>query len=140
MKALLFKNSVMNKIFLIPALFIEVIGMFTSCKKAEAIHWYIETNGSFVYYFMNGNKGRQFYDKKANFIYNILSYPEEFLPYAVRGRVKSTYYFDYTINRAEEIQINNKTVYIIHIEDKSGFKLLRVCDDEMEVINELNKK
>jgi hypothetical protein len=70
----------------------------------------------------------------------IPSYPEEFLPYAVRGRVKSTYYFDYTINRAEEIQINNKTVYIIHIEDKSGFKLLRVCDDEMEVIKELNKK
>ena len=111
-----------------------------SCKKAGDIHWYIETNGSFVYYYMHGNKGRRFYDKKGSFVYNILSYTEEFLPYAVRDLVKSTYYFDYTITRAEEVQVNGKTFYFIHIEDKSGLKLLRVCDDEMEVIEEMNKK
>jgi hypothetical protein len=75
----------------------------TNCKKAENPHWYIDTKGTCVYYFVNGNKARRFYDNKGDFIYEILSYPEEYLPYHVRDLIKTVYYFDYKIIVAKEI-------------------------------------
>ena len=110
-----------------------------SCKEAEDIHWYIQTNGTFVHYLMNGNKGRRCYDKKGNFVYNILSYPEEFLPYAVRDQVKRTYYFDYNIILADEIQTEGKTIYIVHIKNKTTWKNIRVCNGEMDVLEEFHE-
>jgi hypothetical protein len=44
MKPLLSKNSVMNKTFLIPALYIEVVGMFTFCKKEYSCEGCINGN------------------------------------------------------------------------------------------------
>jgi hypothetical protein len=106
----------------------------TSCKKAENPHWYNDPKGTFVYYYINGNKARRFYDKKGDFVYDILSYTEEYLPYNIRDMVKRTYYFDYKIIVAEEIHTEGKTIYLVHITNKTDLLIVRVCDDEMDVI------
>ena len=110
-----------------------------SCKKAESIHWYPDTKGTFVYYYINGNKGRRFYDTKGDFVYNILSYPEEFLETDIRKLVKSIYYMDYTITWVNEIQTGDKTSFIVHLSDKTSWKTIMVCEGEIEVLEEFKK-
>lgn len=107
-----------------------------SCKKVENVHWYIEPNGSFVYYYLNGNKGRRFYDTKGNFIYNILSYSAQYLPDDIKDQVRSTYYFDYNITWAEEIQTDETKFYVVHLKNKTTSKNVRVCGGEINVLEE----
>jgi hypothetical protein len=109
-----------------------------SKKQVENVKWYEESNGYFVYYTNNGNKGRSFYDTKGNLIYNILSYQEQSLPHDIRDQVKSAYYFDYKITSVEEIQMQGKTIYIVHLTDNKTWKIVRIYDGEMEVIQEYN--
>ena len=108
-----------------------------SCKNAENSHWFVDSKGSCVYYSEKGKKGKRFYDKSGSFIYDILSYSEEDLPFAIRVQVKQTYYLDYNITHVQEIHANGKTIYMVQIQDKSTWKQLRICDEEMDVVNEL---
>jgi hypothetical protein len=110
-----------------------------SRKKAEDIHWYVDTRGYFAYYFINGNKGWSFYDKKGNFVYNIQTLTEESLPPEIRDLVKRTYYLDYKIDFAKEVQTDGKTVYIVNISDDKTIKILNIFDGEITVLNELIK-
>ncbi|MBN8672546.1 MAG: hypothetical protein J0L56_00350 [Chitinophagales bacterium] len=110
-----------------------------ACKKAESSHWYIDADGFFVYYLNEGNRARRFYDKKGNFIYSILFYPGHFLSADIKDKVKSTYYLDYTITRVEEVFLKGETIYFVHIEDPSCFKILRISGSEMETISEMFK-
>ena len=105
-----------------------------SCKKAEGIHWYIDARSTFAYYFINGNKAKRLNDKKGNFVYNILSYPEEFLPYSIRNQVKNAYNSDYTITWVNEVETEGKTTYIVHLLNKTTWLNVRVCDGEMDVL------
>lgn len=110
-----------------------------SCKNAESIHWYVEAKGSVAYYFTNGKKGMRVYDKKGHFLYNILSYQEEFLPFEVRDLVKRTYYFDYTIDLVNEVQTLGKTFFVVNISDKTTLKKVSVYDGEMELLTDFKK-
>jgi hypothetical protein len=57
----------------------------------------------------------------------------------IRAQVKSTYY-DYTITLVEEIeQINNPLVYLVHLADASTWKIVSVCDGEMETVQDFRK-
>jgi hypothetical protein len=110
-----------------------------SCQKAENIHWYIDAKATFAYYYVNGNKGWRVYDKKGNFVYNMDTYPEKFLPYDIRDQVKRTYYLDYNIIWVQEIQTEGKTIYIVHLTNKTTWLNVRVGDGEMDVLEEYNK-
>lgn len=107
-----------------------------SHPQAENVQWYVETNGSFVYYSLNEKKGRRFYNGKGMFVYDILTYSEKDLPLDIRAMVKQTYYLDYDITLVKEIHTAGKTIYIIDIQSKSTLKTLRICNDEMEVLEE----
>jgi hypothetical protein len=110
-----------------------------SCRKAENAHWYIEADGNFVYYYVNGNKARRFYDKKGNLVYNILTLPEKSLPFSIRNLVKQFSYFDYSIDLGEEIQTEGKTFYVVHISDAKTIKILTILDGEITVLKDLDK-
>jgi hypothetical protein len=61
------------------------------------------------------------------------------MPRDVRGMVKSEYY-DYTITVVEEIEERMKPlVYVVHLEDSTTLKNIRVCERDMEVIEEYKK-
>jgi hypothetical protein len=86
----------------------------------------------------DGAEHRVFYDKKGYWDATIKYYDEKKLPPDVRAIVKSTYY-DYSITSVQEIQKGNKIVYLVHMQDATTLKSVKVCDGEMEVIAEFNK-
>jgi hypothetical protein len=65
----------------------------------------------------------------------VKNYTEEKLPRGIREIVKSKYY-DYSIFYVDELETNttgDTSVYIVHLEDKTGVKLVRVYNGEMDV-------
>jgi len=113
---------------------------YRSFENATDIRWYaVEKKGTAGYYNVGEKKGRCFYDKRGRFVYSILTYSEQSLPMEVRDLVKRTYYFDYTIDLAEEVHANGETFYIVHVSDSKTIKLLIVYDGEINVYKEYNK-
>ena len=100
-----------------------------SNKEAENVRWYHDAQGFFVYYTKEVNKGRSFYNQKGNFIYNVLSYPGQFLSFKIKSWVKSVYYMDYKITHVNEIRQDGKTIFLVQITDDKTWKKLRIIDD-----------
>jgi hypothetical protein len=109
-------------------------------KNAENIRWYNDANGFFVYYSINGNKARSFYNKRGNFVYNSIAYTEQFLPLKIRELVKSVYYMDYKITHVNEIRQDDQTTFLVTVTDDKVWKKLRITDEDMEVISEFGIK
>ncbi len=107
-------------------------------EKAENIRWYKLDDGFIALFSLQGTKMRANYNNKGNWVYNMATYTEEKLPREVRHLVKSTYY-DYAITLVNEIKTGSKTIYIVHMADKTSWVNLRVCDGEMEVVEQLDK-
>jgi hypothetical protein len=79
------------------------------------------------------------YNRNGKWLSTLRQYDETKFDRTVRGQVKSVYY-DYNILLIEEIEQPMKPVtYIIHMEDRTSFKNIRVCDREMEVVTEIDK-
>jgi hypothetical protein len=109
-----------------------------SFKQADNVIWYKVKDGFMVYFYQDGSKKISGYDPKGNWLCNLISYKEDKLPEQVWQQVKSVYY-DCSITFVNEIQVRDKLIYIIHAEDKKSFKSIRVCGDEMNVIEEVQK-
>lgn len=110
-----------------------------SFKSATNASWYAASDGGFIASFKeNDVQNSVAYDKKGNWVYNIKRYAEKDLPKDVRAEVKSTYY-DFNITHVEEVLINDQTIYIVHMEDATQMKTLRVSDGEMQEIENLIK-
>jgi YD repeat-containing protein len=101
--------------------------------KINTESWY-NNDGGIVSYFVNeGVTCRVMYDKNGNWKGTEQTYSEEGLPDHLRSAVKGTY-FDYNITLVNEIQTMEGLVYIIHLENKSSLKNIRVnSDGEMDV-------
>jgi hypothetical protein len=78
------------------------------------------------------------YGAHGNWEFTIDYYGEAKLPADVRNEVKSTY-FDYTISGVDEVHIQDKDVYIVHMQDAKTWKVVRVEDGEMDLIEDFNK-
>jgi hypothetical protein len=108
-------------------------------QKVENAMWFSDQNGFMSYFIKNGYGNRVFYDKKGHWEFSLILYGEDQLPVDLRAAVKSRY-FDLAITLIEEVQTNNGMVYIVHLEDKSNIKILRLSNDaEMEILQELTK-
>ncbi|HMI61420.1 MAG TPA: hypothetical protein VK518_10935 [Puia sp.] len=82
---------------------------------------------------------RVIYDKKGNWLHTIAGYGGDKLAKDKRAMVRSTYY-DYDITYVDEIDLpGNKKVYLIHLQDEKSIKIIRICNDEMEMIEEYEK-
>ncbi|HEY4936830.1 MAG TPA: hypothetical protein VII44_09630 [Puia sp.] len=112
-------------------------GRFNGASNAM---WFADDNGFVSYFVQNGYGNRAFYDKKGRWQYSLLFYGEDKLPRDIRATVKSTY-FDLDITLVEEVQSTLGMAYIVHLEDKSNIKILRVSKDgEMDIMQELTKE
>jgi hypothetical protein len=108
-------------------------------KDAKDEKWFTLPNGYLAEFMLVNRKDAVVYDKKGNWKYTICYYDEKNLPDAVRAQVKSVYY-DYSISRVEEIRVEDKIIYLVHMQNETTWKNLRICDGEMEVIEDYNKK
>jgi hypothetical protein len=72
-------------------------------------------------------------------MFSLILYAEDKLPGDLRAYVKSKYY-DMTITLIEEVHTTDGMAYIIHLENKSDIRILRLSDDaEMEILQDLTK-
>jgi hypothetical protein len=71
-------------------------------------------------------------------LYTLRYYEEKNLPFEVRDVVKRKYY-DYSITGVNEILVEDKTIYIVLIQDGSNWKKVSVYDGEMKVLEDFNK-
>jgi len=65
-------------------------------------------------------------------------YDEKNLPVEIKAIVKPIYY-DYTISRVEEVHANDQIVYFVHLQNDSRLKTVKVCEGEMDLIEDLPK-
>ena len=107
-------------------------------KDVNNEKWYTIKNGFLAEFSLNTSKNRVVYDKKGNWRYTVSYYDEKNLPAEIRAIVKPVYY-DYTISRVEEVHANDQIIYIVHVQNDSSLKTLRVCEGEMDLIEDFPK-
>lgn len=107
-----------------------------SFKNAANVSWFKADNGAFLASFTEGNvKSSVAYDKKGKWLYSIKRYSEKELAKDLRSDVKSIYY-DFSIVAIDEVSVNDKTIYLVHLEDASALKTIRICDGDMEEVQD----
>jgi hypothetical protein len=109
-------------------------------KTASNVDWMIVETGYVVKYFDENNSNcRTVYNNRGDFVYTIRQYYENKMPHDIRHMVKSQYY-DYTITLVEQIeQTRQPLVYVVHLEDATTLKNVRVREREIEVMSEYMK-
>lgn len=100
---------------------------------AQDERWYVIQNGYMAKYKDGDTNLRLDYDRHGNWLYTIRYINEKKLPREVRSLVRSTWY-DHLISSAEEIQVGEQFIYILHIHEGDDWKLIRVADGEMSEI------
>jgi hypothetical protein len=109
-------------------------------NDARNVLWFSSGNGFISYFIQNGYGDRAFYNKKGLWQYSLIFYGEDKLPRDIRAAVKSVY-FDYDITMVEEVQTIDGMAYLLHLEDRLNFKILKVNQDcETEIIQDLTKE
>ncbi|HTQ65187.1 MAG TPA: hypothetical protein VMI12_10335 [Puia sp.] len=101
--------------------------------------WYSVPGGYDAEFTEDDIKNSVVYNKEGRWEYTIQRYGEDKLPDEIRSIVKSQYY-DYSISTVDEIHVDQKPIYIVHMQDKDSWKNVRVYDGEMTVIEDFNKK
>jgi len=106
---------------------------------AEDAVWH-QTNTSYVAVFTRDSvRYRVTYTNRGELSYTMKYYEEKQMARNIRAQVKSTYY-DYKIFVIQEIEMPDQpTIYIINLQGDSDWKKVRLCQGEMEVIEEYKK-
>ena len=109
-------------------------------KTASNVDWMIVETGYVAKYTDENNSNcRTVYNNRGEFVYTIRQYYENKMPRDIRAIVKSVYY-DYTITLVEQIEETRRPlVYVVHLEDATTLKNVRVCEREMDVMSEYIK-
>lgn len=111
-------------------------GRFTDAKDEK---WLTINSGFLAYFTQDGFKDRAYYDKKGRWQYSLKFCDEKKLPRDIRAVVKSTYY-DFAITLVEIIEIPAHLVYLVHLEDTTNLKIIRVSEEgEMDIFQEFTK-
>lgn len=102
--------------------------------------WMADDKGSTMYFIKDGFNNRAVYDAGGRWLYSLMYYNEAKLPRDIRAVVKREY-FDFDITVVEEVQTKDGKAYLVHLEDESTFKIVKVSTDgEMEIREEFCKR
>ena len=100
--------------------------------------WAKTQDGYVVRFSSNGIQTQAFLTNRGHCQGCIRYYSEKELPADIRHLVRSSYY-DFTITSVKEVSVNKQTAYLVTIEDKTSWKVLRIVDGEMDVWEEHQK-
>ncbi|MES2645922.1 MAG: hypothetical protein V4717_03525 [Bacteroidota bacterium] len=95
-----------------------------------------QTGGYIASFHQDESLNMVFYNDNGKYLYTIKRHTEKQLPKEIRHMVKTTYY-DYAIIGAEEVLIDNKTIFLVHIKFDKYSKTIRIDENTMEAIEEL---
>jgi hypothetical protein len=100
--------------------------------------WSKTNYGYLVGFTTNKVQTSVFLSQNGTCLGSIRSYTEKELPAEVRHQVKSTYY-DFSIFTVAEVTSAGQTAYLITLEDKTSWKVIRIADGEMRIWKEYQK-
>jgi|HubBroStandDraft_1064217.scaffolds.fasta_scaffold74582_3 hypothetical protein len=108
-------------------------------RKVQDETWGLTDNGFIVCFTNAGFKIHAYYDRKGNWLASLKYADETQLPFFISDVVKRTY-CDLAITHVNIIEVPDRTVYLVHLEDEKTFKIVRVSEEgEMDVLHEYTK-
>lgn len=107
-------------------------------KGAEEPKWFQSNKNYVVRFILNNQSNKAEFTKKGNLVYHMAFGSENQMPADIRTIVKSKY-FDYKINSTVKVDFEEKSAWIVNIEDGKQFYVLRVIDGVMDVLDKINK-
>ncbi len=108
----------------------------SSFENAVNPEWYKLDTKYLVTFLTRDQKNRALYDKNGELIYHIRYGFEQNLPNDIRSMVKSNYN-NYTITMAIAVNQNLRNIWVINMENKDRYIIVRVEDGEMEEVQNL---
>jgi hypothetical protein len=101
--------------------------------------WHRSNDNYVAVFYKDSIQHRVIYSNRGDLSYIMKYYEESRMPRNVRAQVKSTYY-DYKIYVIQEIETpDHPTVYIVNLQGASDWKKVKLCQGEMEIIEEFRK-
>jgi hypothetical protein len=86
---------------------------------------------------IDGHQSMSAYSKNGKWIYTIQQYNPGNLDKNLMDRVRSVYY-DYGVTAIQKVeQPGMEVVYVIHLENEKSIKIVRLTNDEMELVQDL---
>jgi hypothetical protein len=105
---------------------------------AEKADWRQIKDGFIAEFENNGVKTKVYYNRKGSWCSTLLTYDQYKLPEDVRRMVRINYY-DYEIYVAYEVHIEDKTIYLVKIQDRETLKTIRIIDGDMDLYEDYKK-
>lgn len=101
--------------------------------------WYRTKDGGFTSAFTSDEiETTVAYNTKGVRKYIIRIYKENNLPFEIRDMVKREYY-DATITLVREVKTDLEMIFFVHLRDKYTWKIVKVADGEMKLVQNLIK-
>ena len=110
----------------------------SSFKNYAGANWYQVGKHFLATFEADGKKQKALFTKNGAMIYSIAYGFEKDLPAELRKQIKSNY-FDQTIGMAIEVNENNRTIWVVRIEDEKTTTTLRLENGEMEEVQKFRK-
>lgn len=109
-------------------------------KTVDKVEWMILDDGYVAKYAdKNYSRCRTVYNSRGDYVYTVKQYNEAAMARDVRKLVRSQYY-DYIITLVEEIDMPARPViYVVHVQDETTIKKIRVCEGEIEIFEDYQK-
>ncbi|HTD41018.1 MAG TPA: hypothetical protein VK671_10390 [Mucilaginibacter sp.] len=107
-------------------------------KDAKAPKWFEADKNYVVDFILNNQVNKAEFTKKGRLVYHMAFGNEKQMPADIRTIVKSKY-FDFAINSTVKINYEEKSAWIVNIEDDKQFLVLRVVDGVMDVLDKIEK-
>lgn len=108
-------------------------------KDADDVRIIKVKDNTHIYCITNGVTNRIRYDKKGNWNYTIRYYQQDLLPKEIRRQVRSNF-LDFEIAGVTEVNVGDKTAYLVRIRSIETWKTVKVLDDEMSIIESFQSK
>ena len=109
-------------------------------SSAMSEKWFASKTGFVSVFMAVGYLDRAYYDKKGHWLYSLIFYGEDHLDKDIRAIVKPIYY-DMAITLVEEVQMPEGNGYVIHLEDKTNLRIVKVnSEGEMTTMQVLTKQ
>ncbi|MND80082.1 hypothetical protein D3C80_718460 [compost metagenome] len=110
----------------------------TAFKGATEMRW-VEVNKRYIVNFiLNDQRNHALYSKNGKLLYHIIYGSEKHLPAPIKTQVMKQY-TDYSITQAINIKQSQRDMWVVNLENKNDFILVKVLEGEMEQMKMLKK-
>lgn len=114
--------------------------LVVSTSYAAAKNSTASDNGYTLQSVVDGHETTAAFDKNGNWVYTIHRYTPDNLDKNIITKIKDGY-DKYSINGMQKIeQPGQDTVYVAYLENATTVKTIRICNDEVELVQDYSKQ